>query len=928
MLRSLRIGLRNLLARNAAEQDLDDELEHYVAEATQAYLKAGMSPRDAERAARYHVGSRAAAKEEARSLGWDGHLDNLARSVRYALRTLRRNPGFTLMAVLTLALGIAVATTMFSVVNAVILRPLPYRDASSLVMIWTDDAKRDLHREASTSRTVADWQQANRSFSGIGYFTTHRIAPMTNDPNRGRGRSRNALVSGTLFSVLGTLPSQGRLINDADLANRDPVVVISYGFWQRWFADARDVIGRQFEVENIARSGPTLLTVIGVMPQGFSFPDQQTEMWTPATLYWRFDRENVEYFPDWARRWTAIARMRGGVLLADARADMERIGRQLTTDHPTSDPNFPGFATTVVPVFDTIVGRSLQSTLWILLGAVGLVLIIACVNVANLLLARGATRQQEFAVRRALGGGKAKLARQLVTESVVIALIAGALGTVVSLWATRALGVAAQTYVPRIGQIGVDWRVLFFALLISLVAGVAFGIIPALRLSGTDANAALRESNQSTGRAKSKRSRELLVALESGIAIVLLVGAGLLLRSLDRVRSVNPGFDPKHVLTMRLEFAAEPPPTAEERTQTSSLAQARATQRESSMDGLLTRLRAIPGVQAAGFIDDLYLQNPGNETITIPGRVDQATAGELSEGSVTPGMFEALRVPLRQGRYLTHEDAAQKIRALWSPVITDLPLEEKERRSVPEPVVVNEAFVQRFFPNEEALGKRFCIDPTNKTYWYEIVGVVGDVHRQGLERTAIAQYYGPYFPSPQGRADLLIRTSGDPLRFAESFRAEVTRMLPGVSIVDVSTAEVGLDAFSGLRRLQTLLLTVFAGLAVVLAAVGIFGLVHYAVAARTREIGVRVALGATPRNVLGMVLLQGLRAPVVGVIAGLAASLALTRVLTSLLFGVGATDPVTFAGVSAVLIGVSLAAGYSAGRAAVRINPLKALRVS
>jgi predicted permease len=706
------------------------------------------------------------------------------------------------------------------------------------------------------------------------------------------------------------------------------VAVISYGFCQRWFHGVTDVVGRQFEIEGSARDGRTLLTVVGVMPQGFYFPDQQTELWTPATLYWRFDRESVEYFPDWARRWTAVARVRPGASLAEARADLARVGRQQTADHPTSDPNFPGFATTVVPVFDTIVGQSLQSTLWILLGAVGLVLVIACVNVANLLLARGATRQQEFAVRRALGGGKGKLARQLVTESIVLAVIAGIVGTVVSLWATRILGVAAQSYVPRIGAIEVDWRVLTFALLMSLGAGIAFGVIPALRLSGTDASESLREASHSTGRARSKRSRELLVALESAIAIVLLVGAGLLLRSLDRVRAVDPGFDPRNVLTMRLEFASEPPPNAEERTQTSSLAQSRATRREAAMDELLIRLRSIPNVQAAGFIDDLYLNSPGNETITIPGRTDQGTGGELNQGYVTPGMFESLRVPLRRGRYLTRLDAAQKIRALWSPVITDLPLEEKERRAVPEPVVVNEAFVQRFFPNEEALGKRFCIDPTNKTYWYEIVGVVGDLHRHGLERAAIPQYYGPYFPSPNARADLLIRTAGDPVTLAESFRAEVSRALPGVTIVTVSTAAAGLDAFSGLRRLQTLLLTTFAILAVLLAAVGIFGLVHYAVAARTREIGVRVALGATPAKVLGMVLMQGLRAPVVGIAVGLAASLLLTRVLASLLFGIGATDPVTFAGVSTVLIGVSVAAGYSAGRAAVRIDPLSALRVS
>jgi putative ABC transport system permease protein len=377
---------------------------------------------------------------------------------------------------------------------------------------------------------------------------------------------------------------------------------------------------------------------------------------------------------------------------------------------------------------------------------------------------------------------------------------------------------------------------------------------------------------------------------------------------------------------MRLEFPSDPPPTAEERLQTSEIAPARARAREQTMQELIERLAGMPGVDSVGFSDDLFVASQGNDTITVPSRPGEPLTGELNSGWVTPGFFEALRVPLRRGRYLTRDDALQRVRALWAPVVTNLSLAEKERRAVPEPVVVNETFARKFFAGDDPLGKRFCIDPTNKTYWYEVVGVIGDMHRQGLDRRTIPEYYGPYFPAAGGRADLLVRTRTPPLALASTVRQEVLAALPLAAVAQISTAEEQLAAFSGRRRLQTWLLSAFAFLALALAAIGIFGLVHYTVAERTREMGVRIALGATPRDLLGHVLADGMRTPLAGIAVGLLLSGVLGRVIEHLLFDTAATDAATLATVAAILAAVAAGACYLAGRRAIHMDPLQSLR--
>src|SRR5262245_19384812 len=381
------------------------------------------------------------------------------------------------------------------------------------------------------------------------------------------------------------------------------------------------------------------------MPAGFYFPDKLTDLWTPATTYWRFARESGERFPDWARRWTGVARLAPGVSLDAARADMAGVGRDLTALYPSGLQDFPGFGTTIVPVLEAATGANLRLALWVLLGATLLVLLVACANVANLLLARGATRRHEFAVRRALGGGRGRLLRQLVIEHLVLALAGSVAGIALAIWGTRIVGTAAAGYVPRIDELSLDLRVLTVAVAASLAAAMVFGLAPALQLSGADANEALKESGRAAGSVRLRRSRGAMVLVECAAAMVLLVGAGLLLRSLDRLLSIDPGFDPRGVLAMRLEFPSEPPPTAAERRQTSPLAQSRARARDQRMTDLVAGVRAIPGVESAGFVDDLFVAGPGNETIAIPSHPGVLSAGELNAAAVSPGFFEMLRVP-------------------------------------------------------------------------------------------------------------------------------------------------------------------------------------------------------------------------------------------------------------------------------------------
>jgi putative ABC transport system permease protein len=650
-----------------------------------------------------------------------------------------------------------------------------------------------------------------------------------------------------------------------------------------------------------------------VMPQGFYFPDKQTDIWTIASTTNRgWTRESIERFPSWARQWTAIGRLRSGLDISEARHDLARIGERLARTYRSDVADFPGFAVNIVPLLDNVTGVKLQQALWLLMGAVGLVLLVACANVANLLLARGSARQQEFALRRALGASPLRLIRQLFIESLTLAAIAGIVGVLLAAAAVRLLGVTAAQRLPRFEDAAtVDMRMLAFVVGASLASALVFGLLPAIRVTSAD-------------RLRMTRFRGAIVLAECSVAVVVLVAAGLLLRSLAHVRSVDAGFDVAQVLVARVEFPRERPNPADVNPSDA----ARAAAREQAQQTLLETVARLPDIEAAGFVDDMFVASQGNESITFPG--DDQTGvgtGELQAAAATSEYFSVFRVPLRLGRYLRRDDVFTKLQALSTPVEKNLSLAEKSRRAVPEPVVVNEAFVRRFLKDKNPLGERFCIDPTGKIYWYEIVGVVGDMHRGGPERPVIPEYYGPFLSAGSARADLVVRTRANPLSAVASVRAAIASALPGALVPTVRPAELDFADFTAQRRLETWLLTGFALLALLLAAIGIYAMVHFAVAQRTREIGVRIAIGARPRDVLTSVMAGGMRLPLIGFALGLGVAFVVTRVMSHLLFGVAATDPVTYTVVAATLVVTAVLACYVPARRARRIDAVLALRV-
>jgi predicted permease len=921
-LRSLRLGLRRLFNQERAERDLADEVEHFLQMAVADQVRRGVSPADAERRARLQCGGVESVKETVRSAGWEARVDAFWRDLRYARRGLRRQPAFTLAATGTLALGIGATTAMFSVINGVMLRPLPFPRAHELAVLWTDDVRRGLHREATSYPTIRDWQQYNQTFADLAFYSSERATFLTRD---GRQRTRLVFTSPNLFAVLEVTPQLGRWLTASDMQASAPVGVISHALWQRQFGGDPAVLGKALALDDWQGKGtPPVFHIVGVMPPDFAFPDRLTDVWTPASTYWRWDRERSERFPSWARRWSAIGRLDGGVSIAEAREDFTRVASYLTNVHGADVADFPGFAVAIVPMLETVAGQTLQRSLWLLLGAVIVVLLVACANVGNLLIARGMSREHELAVRYALGASRGRVLSQLLAEALMIAALGGTAGVLIAFGVTRVLSTLPASGLPRLDEISVDTTVLVFAVLVSLAAGVMFGLLPAAR--AVDHRGALSlHGFAAAGAIRRRGIRSALVTAECALAVVLLVGAGLLLRSLAHVRGVEAGFDGGNVLVARVEFGRETPGTVSEDAANRA---APALARVQALDDLLATLVARDDVDSAALIDDLFITSDGNESIVFPGR-DPGTiaAGHLTAGAVSPEFFSTLRVPLRQGRYLTRADTLTKIRALWTNVDRSLPLVEIARRAVAEPVVVNEAFVQRFLPDTSPIAQRFCVDASNKPYCYEIVGVVANMHRQGPEQIPAPEYYGPFLPHASSRADLLIRTRAEPSALAADVRRMVTDRFAGTVVPRVATVTSDFGAFTAQRNFHTWLLTIFALLALTLAAIGIFGVVHYSVTQRMRELAVRVSIGARPRDVLMLVIVSGLRAPVIGLAAGVVIALAAGRMLSHLMFGVETSDIVTFVAVAITLGSVAFAACYVPAHRAARRDALSVLRL-
>jgi predicted permease len=802
---------------------------------------------------------------------------NLLADVRYGLRQLRLNPGFAFTAVVTLALGIGVNIALFSVIRSVLLKPLPYRDPERIVRVWMDNRRLQMREDWASYLNYQDYKRLGSSFESMAAFTEPTLNLIGDgEPERVRG----AFAEAALFDVLGVKPIQGRIFTkEEETPGREAVAVIGWGLWQRRFGGG-DVTGKPLDFDG------RRLTIIGVMPPGFAFPDKKSEFWAPLAV-----REP-------ARRrggyWLQMAaRLKPGITPAQAQAQMDVVGKQLEQQYPDYNT---GYGVYVNPLENHVAGN-VKTPLLVLLGAVGFVLLIACVNVAGLFLARAEARGREIMVRSAMGASRGSLIRQLVMEASVLAAAAGAAGIATAYGGVRALLSLAPRDLPRLDEIALDGTALAFGVCLTSVTVVLFGLWPAWRLSKVDLQEALRGGGRGmAGAHGAARTRAALVVMQCALAILLLAGAGLLLRSLGALHGIDTGFRTRNVLTLRVNAS---------RTRFAESAQLR-----QFYDQLLQRVSALPGVKGAGVISNLFLSDtPSSGTFTLEDRAPFPPAEqiEVTMDTVSAGFFETMQVRLVHGRFLARGDADG-----GSPV-----------------AVINETFASRYWPNQDPTGKRFVFgnSPANpRNPWITIVGVVGDMHRRGLHRGARLE---AFFPSGQrigSNMQLLVAADSQPLALVPAVRAEILRLDPTGPVTEVSTVEAEIGESLAVRRFQALLLSLFSILAVLLAAVGIFGLMGQVVVRRTSEIGLRMALGATPKDVLAMVIRQGILLAAVGALAGLCGAVVMARALRSLLFGVSAADPISYAGAGLVMaLAVLLACWLPAWRAA-RVDPMVALR--
>ncbi len=808
-------------------------------------------------------------------------MRTLWQDVRYGVRAMRANPGFTLVAVVALALGVGANTAIFSVVNAVLLRPLQYPNAERVVAI--QELSPEGRRVQSTAANFLDWREQANVFE-------HMAAILTRTSNLAVGdeaeRIDFAMTSAAFFDVFGARPRAGRFFRpEEEKAGHAPVVVLSHALWQRRFGTDASVIGKSVTLDGVAYE------VIGVAPEGFSYPDR-TEVWVPP--FARVPTFSAQQDVERSRGFgflTAVALLKQGETLEHARTEMETITGRLREQYPES--NSKRF-NRVVTLHEHLVGESSRALL-LLLGAVALVLLIACANVANLLLARAAGRQKEMAVRSALGATRLRLARQLLVESVLLALLGGAAGLLLGWWGVDLLKGLLPAEFPRVADIGVDPRVLGFTLLVSCATGLAFGLAPALQFTRPDVQGALKESARgSTGGARAGRLRNLLIVSEVALSLVLLVGAGLLFRSFLSLRAVELGFRPQSVLTFRLSPSGE---RFREDAQYTNFYR-----------DVAERVAVLPGVESVGFINTLPLVKGPTAGIQFEGRspLRRDQRPSVNYRSVSPDYFRAAGIAVVKGRVPDARD-------------TD---------AAPLVLAVNQALARRDFPNEDPVGQRisYGIGPDGQPIWKEIVGVVADVRSEEPGREAVPEIYASYLQDPFGGVSYVVRSTIEPEGIVPGVREAVRAVDRAQPVAEVRTLEQLVGESVAQPRFNSLVLALFACMALVLAAAGIYGVMSYAVTQRTHEIGIRIALGAQQGDVLRMVVGRGMLLALAGVGLGLLCAFALTRVMASLLYGVTATDPLTFAGVALLLTLVALLASYLPARRATKVDPMVALR--
>jgi len=799
-------------------------------------------------------------------------VDSVIQDLRYAIRTLLKSPGFTLVAVLTLALGIGANTAIFSVVDAVLLRPLPYPASDRLVAIWGSFGA---DRERVTAYTdVMDFRAQNTSFEAIGVERGESVNLTGREtPERLNGE----FVTADVFGVLGAKAAQGRTFTAEETTpgSGREVAVLSYDAWKTRFGADPGILGRPL----LLNARPHV--VIGVMPPGFTSPFGPTDVWLPITSI-----PSPETFDRGVQNVWAIGRLRAGTTLARARNDLGTIARRLAAQYPTSNA---GWGVTLIPLREQVAG-DVGPALLILLAAVGLVLLIACANVANLQLARGAARRHEITVRASLGAGRARLVRQLLTESLLVSAAGGAAGLLLAAWATGALVRAVPGGVPSFEPVRMDGAVLLFTAGAAVFAALLFGLAPALAVSRADLGDALRV-RAPEGRRGGAGLRSGLVVAELALCMVLMASAGLLLRSVGRMRRVDPGFDPGNLLTFEFRL-----PRAKYRDAAAMAA---------FFERVVPQLRAVPGVAGAALVGATpFTGNWDDVAYTVADRPEPEAgrAPKALRDAVSDGYFGTMRIPLVAGRDFDARDRAGAL-----PV-----------------VIVSRELARREWPGASALGKR--IRPVGDSAWSTVVGVVGDSRQRTLGEDLRPRLYVPVLQSPMAFSNVVARTTGDPLALAPSVRAALWSVDPDQPVWEVTSMDRLLARSMRQERFTTLLTGLFAALALLLAAVGVYGVMAYTVSQRTREVGIRLAVGATPGQVVGLVLGQGVRVTAAATVLGLAGGLAAARLIQGQLFGVGPDDPLTFVIVPAVLAGVALLACWLPARRAARVDPVVALR--
>ncbi len=808
-------------------------------------------------------------------------MDLLWKNLVYSVRMLMKRPSLTVVAIIAIALGIGANTAIFSVVNTVLLQPLPYEHPEQLVMIATEQRNQALDGRGSFS--IPDFLDIQRSSTALEYVAMHQgtgtVMTEGGDPERVLG----AAVSADYFPLLRVNPVLGRVFTrEEDQPGAPSVVLLSYGLWQRRFGGDPNIVGREIEL-----GGKT--TVIGILPAGFQYPigDEAQDFWEPLFAATFLTKEAREQRAN--RFLSVIGRLKPGATVEQAKTDLDLLARQVEQQSPESNTNI---------IFNAVsmhedITREYRAALLVMLGAVGLVLLIACANVANLLLARAAARQKEVAIRMALGASRGRIAVQLLTESLLLSLAGGVLGLLLASWGIDLLVAYGPAEVPRLNNVALDRNVLLFTLIVSTLTGLVFGLAPALQAAKPDPGNMLKDTGRGQSHAGRNRLRSVLIVSEVALSLMLLVGAGLLINSFWRLLGTDAGFDSRGVLALDIPLSRTRYPKPEERP--------------AVFEQLVGRMKTLPGVRDAAVVSNVPLTDRDVEiSFQIEGR-EPYKPGEEADADYTVASndyFRTMDIALLRGRVFTSQDTA----------------------NTPQVMVVSEAFVERYFPNEDPIGRRIVFDGNNKTP-REIVGIVADVRRNGLDADVEPEMYLSHVQNPERRMNVVIRSeTGDASQLAQLARAEVKAFDPNQIIWRVQTLEELLGTSVAPRRFNMLLLGIFASVALVLAAVGLYGVMSYSVSWRTHEIGIRMALGAKRADVLRLVVRQGMTMTLIGLVIGLVGAFVFSRVMVGLLHGVSPTDPLTFTGVSIVLLVVALLACLIPARRATRVDPIVALR--